>query len=70
MCSLEDAPFPLQPDAFSCRDARDFNKRAVRIANEFALFHSSVDVQGLISALFALASPLPSRRTLHTLGKR
>jgi hypothetical protein len=30
----------------------------------------SVDVQGLILPLFAIASPLRWRSTLHTLGKR
>jgi two-component system response regulator CpxR len=28
MCSSEAAPFPLQPDAFSCRDAPDFNRQS------------------------------------------
>ena len=38
MCSSEAAPFQLQADAFSCRDARDFNSGTLRIANVHAAF--------------------------------
>jgi hypothetical protein len=35
----------LQPDAFSCRDAPDFNRTVVQIASNHALFENSVNVQ-------------------------
>jgi hypothetical protein len=38
MCSSVAAPFQLQADAFSCRDARDFNSAASEIANVHATF--------------------------------
>jgi hypothetical protein len=38
MCSSVAAPFQLQADAFSCRDARDFNSGTLRIANVHAAF--------------------------------
>jgi hypothetical protein len=33
-------------------------------------FHTTVDAQAQLFTLFAIASPLPSSLTLHTLGKR
>jgi hypothetical protein len=38
MCSSGAAPFQLQVDAFSCRDARDFNSDTSEIANVHAAF--------------------------------
>src|SRR5215469_3982144 len=70
MCSSGDAPFLLQWDAFSCRDALDFNRAVTRIPSIDALLQKTVDAQELIFALFAQTSPLPSPSTLHTLGKR
>jgi hypothetical protein len=48
-------------DAFSCRDALDFNRRALQIPNDDALFQATVDVQALILDRlrynFAIANP-------------
>src|ERR1700678_2344717 len=59
-CSSEAALFLLQADAFSCHDARDFNRCLSGISNEFGAFHAAVDAQALISVVFALTSPLPT----------
>jgi hypothetical protein len=45
MSALAGAPFPLQPDAFSCRDAPDFNRAIMQIASNHALFENSVNAQ-------------------------
>jgi hypothetical protein len=42
---LGDAPFPLQPDAFSCRDARDFNSRNARMTSNDGPFENPVNAQ-------------------------
>jgi hypothetical protein len=51
----------LQADVFSCRDALDFNRRALQISNNDALFQATVDVQALILDRlrynFAVANP-------------
>src|SRR6202789_4195541 len=69
-CSSEVAPFLLQADAFSCRDALDFNRATMLIANVHGDLQSSVDAQALISTLFAASSLLPSSTTIRTVGKR
>jgi hypothetical protein len=48
------APFSLQPDAFSCRDALNFNRPAMGIANSGALFENPVNAQGENSPCFRL----------------
>jgi hypothetical protein len=40
MCSSAAAPFPLQADAFSCHDSRDFNSAIRAIASIHAPFIS------------------------------
>jgi len=48
------APFPLQPDDFSCRDALNFNRPATGIPNSGALFEISVNAQGENALYFRL----------------
>jgi len=45
MCVSVVAPFPLQQDAFSCRDAPDFNRGPMQITSIDALFEDSVNLQ-------------------------
>jgi hypothetical protein len=45
MCASHAAPFQLQPDAFFCRDTRDFNSAVTQIASNHALFEDSVNTQ-------------------------
>jgi hypothetical protein len=52
------APFPLQVDAFSCRDSPDFNRNPTQMTNSHALFEDSVNAQGLFSPRFAIHSPV------------
>jgi hypothetical protein len=58
---LEAAPFLLQWDAFSCRDALDFNRTVTSIFSSDAPLQKTVDEQALIFAIFALDSPLAKR---------
>jgi hypothetical protein len=64
------APFPLQADAFSCPDSRDFNSVPVRMMSNKALFEHSVNAQGLIFPVCAVPSPLPSEVTVRTVVVR
>jgi hypothetical protein len=45
MCGLGDAPFPLQADDFSCRDALNFNRYICEIANQYGMFEGTVNLQ-------------------------
>jgi hypothetical protein len=60
----------LQADAFSCRDAPDFNREAMRIANVHRRLQQPVNAQALLLAIFAASSLLPSSATVRTVGKR
>lgn len=52
MCASEVAPFLLQRDAFSCRDAPLFNRSIARMISNHALFEYSVNVQPKFSPHF------------------
>lgn len=67
---LGGAPFPLQRDSFSCRDAPDFNRTRASISSIHAGLQATVDAQAQITPVFALNSPLPRPAMLRTLGKR
>jgi len=58
MCASLAAPFPLQVDAFSCRDSPDFNRNTTQTTNSHALFEDSVNAQVLFFAGFAIHSPV------------
>jgi hypothetical protein len=64
------APFLLQVDAFSCRDAPDFNSAVKRILNVHGGLQIPVDVQALKLLSFALSSLLPTSPAVRTVGKR
>jgi hypothetical protein len=64
------APFPLQPDAFSCRVALNFNRPISQIASNQAIYENSVNAQGKIPLVFVFYSQLPRWITLRTVGKR
>jgi hypothetical protein len=57
-CLSAGAPFPLQWDAFSCRDAPDFNRAVTRISSIHAGLQRAVDAQAQISGVFAQISLL------------
>jgi hypothetical protein len=69
MCAWAGAPFPLQADAFSCRDALNFNRPGMRIINRDALFENAVNAQAKILLIFAFCSLLPRWLTLLSVGK-
>ena len=69
MCAWAVAPFPLQPDAFSCRVALNFNRPTMGIPNRGALFEKSVNAQGKFPFVFVFCSQLPRWVTLRTVGK-
>jgi hypothetical protein len=70
MCAWVVAPFLLQRDAFSCRDARDFNRGALQKSSKQALFEDPVNAQSKFGPAFAVCSLLPSWVPLRTVGKR
>jgi hypothetical protein len=63
------APFPLQPDAFSCRVALNFNRPTMGIPSRGALFEKSVNAQGKFPFVFVFCSQLPRWVTLRTVGR-